>query len=411
MKHAPKNALRAALDIGTSKVACVVGRAGGDGGIEIVAAATTPCAGLKKGLVVDINETTAAIRKVIGEVEGTLDDFEIENVHVGVTGDHIRGVNCEGMAPIKDGEVSAADIERARETAEAIRIPSDRRVLHVLFRDFKVDDQEGVKDPVGMSGARLQANVHIVTAARNPVENVTKCVERCGLGIDGIVLEQLASGGAVLSRDERRLGVCLIDIGAGTTDIALYAEDAVAHTAVIPIGGNHITNDIAVTFRTPANSAEEVKLKYGCALAERVRDDETIEVAGAGGHAPVRRRRHSLAQIIEPRCEELFSLVLRALEQSELGARGAVAGYVLTGGSSKLDGLDELAARALDAPVRCGRPGQGVSGLAEVVGSPVYATGVGLLLHAARDESRPAPRRAAAGDMLRRARDWLRNNF
>ena len=399
-----------ALDIGTSKTAAIVGRTREVDGIEVLGIGTCPSSGLKRGVVINIEETVNSIRTAVEEAE-LMSELAISEVHVGVSGSHVRSFSCEGMAPIKDNEVSQVDIERAIETAQAMQLPADQRVLHVLPRDFSIDGQGGIKNPVGMSGYLLHANVHMVTGEVHPINNVVKCVKRCNLEIADIVLEQIASARAVLDSDESELGVCLLDIGGGTTDIAVFSKGTVTHSAVIPIAGDHVTNDIAVTLRTPTKNAEEIKLKYGCALRQFAGEEETIEVPSIADRPSTRLRRRSLAEVIQPRYEELFNLVREELEEKGLDSL-TVAGFVLTGGSSKIEGVTELAADVFSAPVRVGRPGNGFSGLTEMVKNPVYATGTGLLRFAG--ETSPAAARdlhSGFSALWKGARNWFQRNF
>jgi len=307
-----------ALDIGTSKVAVIVGDVVGDD-IEILSVGSCLSKGMKKGVVINIEEMVDSIRRAVEEAE-LMAECKVSSVYVGVAGSHIQSLNCHGAAPIRDGEVSRADIGNAIETAQAIQIAGDQQVLHILPRDFTIDGEQGIKDPIGMSGYRLEATVHLITGGAHPIQNIAKCVRRCGLEVASFVLEPIASSLAVLTPDERELGVCLVDIGGGTTDIAVFTRGAVVHTAVIPIAGDHVTNDIAVTLRTPTKSAEEIKLKYGFALKRHADESETVEVPGLSAEKPATRiRRQMLAEIIEPRYEELFSLVRRELERHHFG--------------------------------------------------------------------------------------------
>lgn len=401
-----------ALDIGTSKTAVIVGKDTGGRDVEVIGVGVCPSNGLKKGVVINIEETVNSIRCAVEEAELT-SETRVGEVYAGVSGSHIKSFSCEGMAPIRDNEVSQADVERAIETAQAMQLPADQQVLHVLPRDFSIDGQGGVKNPIGMSGYRLNANVHIVTGETHPINNVVKCIKRCGLEIADIVLEQIASSYAVLDDDESELGVCLIDVGGGTTDIAVFQNGAVTHTAVIPIAGDHVTNDVAVTLRTPTKNAEEIKLKYGCALKRFAGEDETIEVPSVAGRPPTRLHRRALAEVIQPRYEELFKLVRKELSEKALDDL-IVAGFVLTGGSSKMEGVPELAESAFNAPVRVGKPHTGVTGLADIVSNPIYATGVGLL-HFAKNKTSAAGIRGypqpGGGSPWQNLKRWFQKHF
>ena len=407
----------AVLDIGTSKVAMLVARIE-DGEIEVLAANSRPCGGLKKGLVVNVEETTEAVHKTVGETQMLLnDDAQIDQVHVAVTGDHIQSFNSEGRATVKDEEVSEYDIDRARESAEAANIPSGRMILHTLYRSFEVDQQPGIRNPVGMSGNHLQANVHVITADRHLVDNIMKCVRRCGLEVGEIILGPLASARAVLTEDELKLGVCLVDIGAGTTDVIVYNSNAVVHTVVIPVAGNHVTNDIAETFRTPHASAEEIKVRYGCALESMVKADETLEIPGTGERGAHTGRRSEMTKIIQPRYEELFGLVQGELDRCGLVDR-VTAGYVFTGGGSKIEGLAELAETTLNTPARVGTPGRGLQDETGMVANPIYATGAGLLRYLAEssdndggDRKRSSSLTGGVKDAWRTVKAWVEKNF
>ncbi len=405
----PEERTLVALDIGTSKTVAIVGRTVADGELEVLGIGTCPSSGLKKGVVINIEETVDSIRGAVEEAELTA-EVHIGNVHIGMSGSHIKSFSCEGMAPIKDNEVSQVDVERAIETAQAMQLPSDQRVLHVLPRDFSIDGQGGIKDPIGMSGYRLHANVHMVTGEVHPINNIVKCVKRCNLGIADIVLEQIASGRAVLDPDESELGVCLLDVGGGTTDIAVFSKGTVTHTAVIPIAGDHVTNDVAVTLRTPTKNAEEIKLKYGCALKRFAGEEETIEVPSIAERPPTRLRRRSLAEVIQPRYEELFNLVREELADKKLDNL-IVAGFVLTGGSSKIEGAVELAESVFGASVRVGRPHSGITGLAEIVDNPIYATGVGLLRFAGEASAASERRLRSGGGAWGGLKHWLQRHF
>ena len=304
---------------------------------------------------------------------------QIHSVFAGIAGSHISSLNSHGIVAIRDSEVNSSDVERVIDAAKAVAIPADQRILHILPQEFVIDNQEGIREPIGMSGVRLEAKVHMVTGADSAYQNINKCIRRCGLEVDDIILEQLASSYSVLTDDEKELGVCIVDIGGGTTDIAIFTEGAIRHTAVIPIAGDQVTNDIAVALRTPTQHAEDIKIKYACALRQLTSLEDTIEVPGVGEREPKRMSRQTLAEVVEPRYEELFTLIQAELRRS--GFEEIIpAGIVLTGGSSKMEGLIELAEEVFHMPVRLGLP-HGISGLVDVVRNPIHATGVGLLLY------------------------------
>jgi len=398
------------LDIGTSKVVAIVGEVRDDGTLEVVGLGSHRSRGLKRGVVVNIESTVQSIQRAVEEAE-LMAGCQIHSVYAGIAGSHIKSLNSHGIVAIRDREVTQADVERVIDAARAVAIPADQKVLHVLPQEFIIDGQEGIREPVGMSGVRLEARVHLVTGAVSAAQNIVKCVRRCGLEVDDIILEQLASSYAVLTEDEKELGVCLVDIGGGTTDIAVFVDGAIRHTAVIPIAGDQVTNDIAVALRTPTQHAEEIKIKYGCALTQLAGADETIEVPSVGDRPPRRLGRQTLAEVIEPRYEELLSLVQAELRRS--GFEDLVAaGVVLTGGSSRMEGVVELAEELFHMPVRLGVP-QNVSGLADVVRNPIYATGVGLLLfgHRHRDERAAERRLSGVRGIWARMRRWFQGNL
>jgi len=373
------------LEIGTSKVVAIVCEVMADGTVDVIGIGSHPSRGLKKGVVVNIESTVHSIQRAVEEAE-LMAGCQIHSVFTGIAGSHIRSLNSHGIVAIRDNEVSESDVDRVIDAARAVAIPADQKILHILPQEFIIDNQEGIREPIGMSGVRLEAKVHMVTGAVSAAQNIIKCVRRCGLEVDDIILEQLASSYAVLVEDEKDLGVCLVDIGGGTTDMAVFSGGAIRHTAVIPIAGDQVTNDIAVALRTPTQHAEEIKVKYGCALTQLANSDDTIEVPTVGDRPPRRLARHTLAEVIEPRYEELFNLV-----QSELRRSGfedlVAAGVVLTGGSSKMEGVIELAEEVFHMPVRLGEP-QFVTGLVDVVRNPIYATGVGLLLFGHKNRHR-----------------------
>jgi cell division protein FtsA len=410
-KRSDRNLL-VGLDIGTSKVVAIVGEIKSDGALEIIGIGSHPSRGLKKGVVVNIESTVQSIQRAVEEAE-LMAGCEIHSVYAGIAGSHVRSLNSHGIVAIKDKEVVQGDVERVIDAAKAVAIPNDQKILHVLPQEYIIDSQEGIRDPIGMSGVRLEAKVHIVTGADSAAQNIVKCVQRCGLAVDDIVLEQLASSYAVLTEDEKDLGVCMVDIGGGTTDIAVFGGGAIRHTAVIPIAGDQITNDIAVSMRTPTQYAEDIKIKYACALSQLANPDETIEVPSVGDRPPRRLARQTLAEIVEPRYEELFGLIRDELRRAGLEEQVAT-GIVLTGGSAKMEGAIELAEEVFHMPVRLGVP-QYVSGLAEVVSNPIHATGVGLLLYAKSnlDVQRAEAPLLAGGvkNLLERMKAWFQGNF
>ncbi|MCP4491067.1 MAG: cell division protein FtsA [Gammaproteobacteria bacterium] len=411
MSKKATNNLIVGLDIGTSKVVAIVGEATVEGGIDIIGIGTQPSRGLKKGVVVNIESTVQSIQRAVEEAE-LMAGCQIRSVYAGIAGSHIRSINSHGIVAIKEKEVTAADVARVIDAAKAVAIPADQRILHVLPQEFVIDNSEGIRDPISMSGVRLEAKVHLVTGAMSSAQNIIKCVRRCGLEVDDIILEQLASSAAVLTEDEKELGVCLVDIGGGTTDIAVFSDGAIRHTAVIPIAGDQVTNDIAVALRTPTQYANDLKIKYACALRQLAADDETIEVPSVGDREPRRLARQTLAEVVEPRYEELLSLVQAELRRSGFEEICA-AGVVLTGGSAKMEGAIELAEEIFHMPVRLGYP-QHVSGLVDVVRNPIHSTGVGLLLFGNKQQSGLSSykldEKSEAG-ILARMKGWFQGNF
>lgn len=409
-KKTEKN-LIVGLDIGTSKVVAIVGEITADGQIEIIGLGSHPSRGLKKGVVVNIESTVQSIQRAVEEAE-LMAGCQIHSVYAGVAGSHIRSINSHGIVAIKDREVSEMDLDRVIDAARAVAIPADQRILHILPQEFIIDEQEGVREPIGMSGVRLEAKVHLVTGAVGAAQNIIKCVRRCGLEVDDIILEQLASSYSVLTEDEKELGVCLVDIGGGTTDIAVFTDGAIRHTAVIPIAGDQVTNDIAVALRTPTQYADEIKIKYACALRQLANADETIEVPSVGDRPPRKLSRQTLAEVVEPRYDELLGLVQAELRKS--GFEDVIAaGIVLTGGSSKMEGVVDLAEEIFHMPVRLGKP-QYVSGLADVVNNPIHSTGVGLLLYGAQHQNSGtryfSTDRGMKG-IWDRMKNWFQGNF
>jgi cell division protein FtsA len=399
------------LDIGTSKVVAIVGEVTSEGTIEVIGIGSHPSRGLKKGVVVNIESTVLSIQRAVEEAE-LMAGCEITSVYAGIAGSHVRSLNSHGIVAIREREVTPGDVERVIDAARAVAIPADQKILHIIPQEFLIDHQEGIREPIGMSGVRLEAKVHMVTGAESAAQNIIKCIQRCGLSVEDIVLEQLASSHAVLSDDEKELGVCLVDIGGGTTDIAVFSGGAIRHTAVIPIAGDQVTNDIAVSMRTPTQYAEEIKIRYACALSQLANSDETIEVPSVGDRPPRRLARQTLAEIVEPRYEELFTLIRNEVARSGFDDMIA-AGIVLTGGSSKMEGAIELAEEVFHLPVRLGVP-QGVSGLADVVRNPIHATGVGLLqyaLHEMQQRQGESPMSGGIKDVWARMKAWFQGNF
>lgn len=410
MNSSSEGNLIVGLDIGTSKVVAIVGELGPDGELEIVGIGSHKSTGLKKGVVVNIESTVQSIQRAVEEAE-LMAGCNIHSVYVGIAGSHIRSMNSHGIVAIRDGEVYEYDLDRVIDAAQAVAIPADQKILHILPQEYRIDEQEGVRQPLGMSGVRLEAKVHLVTCAVNAMQNIEKCIRRCGLEVDEVILEQVASSYSVLTEDEKDLGVCLVDIGGGTTDIAIFTDGAIRHTGVIPIAGDQVTNDIAMALRTPTQHADDLKIKYACALASITRPEETIKVPGVGDRPARDLSRQALAEVIEPRYEELFNLVQAELRRS--GYEELLAGgVVLTGGTSKMEGAVELAEEIFHMPVRLGVP-QNITGLTDIVSNPIYATGVGLLKygveHAAAGRGRVS---SDSGEgFFDRIKNWFKGNF
>ena len=372
------------LDIGTTKICAVVGDVSPDG-VEIIGMGSHPSEGLRKGVVINIEHTVNSIKEAIEEAE-TMAGCEISSVYAGIAGGHIKGFNTPGVIALKEKEVTKKDIDRVIEAASAVAIPMDREVIHTLVQEFIVDDQDGILDPLGMAGVRLEAKVHIVTGAVTSAQNIIKCANKAGLDVYDIVLESIASSEAVLTKEERNIGAALIDFGGGTTDMALFSMGAIKHTSVLALGGDNLTYDIAVGLRTPKLDAEKIKIKYGCALSSMIGRDEIVEVPGVGGRKPRTLSRQILGEILEPRVEEIFALIHGELERS--GYQGkAGSGVVVTGGSAELPGVSEIAEQIFNAPARVGYP-EGITGLSDLVNKPMYATAVGLVLYGAKVSKR-----------------------
>ncbi len=399
------------LDIGTSKIAAIVAEMKPEGGFEVIGMGSSPSRGLKKGVVVNIESTVNAIQRALEEAE-LMADCKIRDVWTGIAGSHIRSFNSHGMVAVKDREVAQSDVDRVVETAKAIPIPTDQQILHVLNQEFVIDGQEAVREPLGMSGVRLEVKVHIVTGAVSAAQNIMKCVRRCGLEVNDLILQPLASAMAVLSEDEKDLGVCLVDIGGGTSDIAVFTQGAIRHTAVIPIAGDQITNDIAMALRTPTKEAEEIKRRYGCALRELADPQEMVEVPGVGERGAKKMSRQTLAEVIEPRVEELYSLVQAELRRSGFEELLS-SGIVITGGSAAMQGMVELGEEVFHMPVRLGLPSY-AGGLSEVIRNPRYSTGVGLLMAGLGQHQRQQIEKMQSGSIkqiLGRMKKWFETNF
>jgi len=405
---AKKEDLIVGLDIGTTKVCVIVAAPTEAGGIDIIGIGTHPSRGLRKGVVVDIDATVHSIKQAVEEAE-LMADCEISSVYAGIAGSHIRAFNSHGVVAVKDREVAPGDVKRVIDAAKAVSIPMDREVIHVIPQEFIIDDQDGIREPLGMSGVRLEAKIHIVTAAVTSAQNIVKCANKAGLNVMDIVLEPLASAEACLAEDERDLGVCLIDIGGGTTDVAVYSEGSIKHTSVLGLGGAHVSNDIAVGLRTPFDEAERVKKKFGVAAARFLGSDDVISVPSVGGRRPREVSRKLLCEIIEPRVDEILSLARQSLVKEGLEDQ-IPSGVVLTGGCSALEGVPDLAEEIFETPVRIGIPCR-VGGLQDVVRGPMYATGVGLVLFGAsqdRENTRFRIRdESIFGRVKQRMRDWF----
>jgi cell division protein FtsA len=394
------------LDIGTTKTCAIVADVQDYRKVNIIGIGTHPSSGIRKGVIVNIENTVESIRKAVEEAE-LMSGVQINSVYAGIAGSHIKGFNSRGVIAIKESEVVTADVKRVIGKARTVVIPQDREILHILPQTFSVDDQDGIRDPLGMSGVRLQAEVHIITGAVTSSQNIVKSIQRAGFDVIELVLQPMASSEAVLFPEEKELGVVLIDIGGGTTDIAIFRNGSIWHTAVIPIGGSHFTNDIAVGLRTPPAEAEKIKIRYGVAVRKAGGQEESIEVPGVGGRFSRALSRQFLSEIIESRAVEIFQMVAQEIQktgQQEMMASGAV----ITGGSSLMEGMTEVAERVLDLPVRVGYPGN-IGGVADIVRNPMYATGVGLILHAVRTRERPESQQN--GFMLHKIREWFRDIF
>lgn len=411
MAKKPNKDLLVGIDIGTSKVVALVGEMCNDGKLNVIGFGSHPSHGMKRGVVVNIESTVQSIQRAVEDAE-LMAGCEIFSAYTGIAGSHIRSINSHGIVAIRDQEVSNNDVERVIDAAKAIAIPADQKILHVLPQEFIIDSQDSIREPVGMSGVRLEAKVHIVTGAVSAAQNIVKCMKRCGLVTSDIVLEQFASSQSILSDDEKELGACMIDIGGGTSDIAIFTEGAIRHTAVIPIAGDQVTNDIAIALRTPTRNAEEIKISHGCALQELVDANQMIEIPSIGEKSGRRMPRRALAEVVEARYEELFTLAKKELERSGFFEYIA-AGIVLTGGASKIQGAQELAERIFKVPVRIGKP-QHVTGMSDIIHNPIYATGVGLLVYGLRQRQTQREvvlTQPSMKSLWSRMKNWFQGNF
>ena len=396
------------LDIGTTKTCAIVADVVDSQKVNIIGIGNCPSNGIRKGVIVNIESTVESIRKAVDEAE-LMAGVQINSVYAGIAGSHIRGFNSKGVIAVKENEVGSTDIRRVIGAAKAVAIPQDREILHIFPQAFTVDDQDGIKDPMGMSGVRLEAEVHIITAAVTSSQNITKSIQRAGLEVSELILQPMASSESVLFEEEKELGVILVDIGGGTTDIAIFKNGSIWHTAVIPIGGNHITNDIAVGLRTPIAEAEKIKIRYGCALRRGEGGEEPIEVPSVGGRTPRFLSRQFMSEIIESRVTEIFSLVSQEIKKCR-PLELAGSGLVITGGSSQMEGMSEIAEKVLDLPVRIGYPNE-IGGVADVVRSPMYATGVGLILHSVRSREKLDQQSGAGGGLTGKLKEWFKELF
>ncbi len=399
------------LDVGTSKIVAIVAELQPEGTLKVIGLGQHISRGLKKGMVINIDSTMQAIQRALEEAE-LMADCKINNVYTGIAGSHIKSLNSHGMVKIKDAEVTQMDVDRVIETAQAISLPADQQILHILTQEFVIDGQEDVREPLGMSGMKLEVKVHIVTGAVAAAQNIVKCIKRCGIEVSDLVLQPLASSLAVLTEDEKELGVCLVDIGGGTTDIAVFKQGAIRHTAVVPIAGDQMTNDVAVAFRTPTQSAEDIKIKHGCALRQLADPREIVEVTGVDGREPRQLSVQTLAEVLEPRVVELYEMVLNELRRSGMEEMIA-SGIVITGGSSMMRGMVELGEEIFHMPVRMGLP-RYVGGLSEVVSNPRYATAVGLLLTGKSRLERHLSGQmetGTIGQIFEKMKSWFQGNF
>lgn len=410
MVKKPNKDLMVGIDIGTSKVVALVGEVSTENTLNIVGMGSCPSQGLKRGVVVNIESTVQSIQRAVEQAE-SMAGCQIYSAFTGIAGNHIRSINSHGIVAIRDREVTQGDVDRVIDAAKAVAIPADQKILHILPQEYIIDSQDSIREPIGMSGVRLEAKVHIVTGAVSAAQNIVKCLKRCGLAASDIVLEQFASSQSILTDDEKELGVCMIDIGGGTTDIAIFTQGAIRHTAVIPIAGDQVTNDIAIALRISARNAEDIKLKDACALQDLADTNQMIDIQTTGDRPPRHLSKRALAEVVEARYEELFNLVAAEIRRSGL-ADTIASGIVLTGGASKVEGAVELAERVFKMPVRLGLP-QNITGLPEVIHNPIYATGLGLLLYGLqqRDAQRDMTGQANLKNLLSKMKNWFQGNF
>jgi len=410
MAKKPNKDLMVGIDIGTSKVVAIVGEVTSEGKLNIVGLGSHPSQGLKRGVVVNIESTVQSIQRAVEEAE-LMAGCQIYSAFTGIAGSHIRSINSHGIVAIRDREVTQSDVDRVIDAAKAVAIPADQKILHILPQEFIIDNQDSIREPLGMSGVRLEAKVHIVTGAVSAAQNIIKCLKRCGLTASDIVLEQFASSQSILSDDEKELGVCLIDIGGGTTDIAIFTDGSVRHTIAIPIAGDQVTNDIAIALRTPARNAEDIKIKHACALQDLADINQMIDIPTSGDRPVKHISKRALAEVVEARYEELFTLVAAEIRRSGFESMIS-AGIVLTGGASKVEGAAELAERIFKMPVRIGAP-QNITGLTDVVNNPMYATGVGLLLYGMqqRDTQGEMSTQSGINSIWSKMKSWFQGNF
>lgn len=410
MAKKPNKDLMVGIDIGTSKVVALVGEMMPDGKINIIGLGSHPSQGLKRGVVVNIESTVQSIQRAVEEAE-LMAGCQIYSAFTGIAGSHIRSINSHGIVAIRDHEVTQTDVDRVIDAAKAVAIPADQKILHILPQEFIIDNQDSIREPIGMSGVRLEAKVHIVTGAVSAAQNIVKCLKRCGLTATDIVLEQFASSQSILTEDEKELGVCMVDIGGGTTDVAIFTDGSIRHTAIIPIAGDQVTNDIAIALRTPTRNAEDIKLKYACALQDLADTNQMIDIPTVGDRVGRHLSKRALAEVVEARYEELFTLVAAEIRRSGLEDLMA-AGIVLTGGASKVEGALELAERVFKMPVRIGVP-QHITGLRDVLNNPIYATSVGLLIYGSqqRESPREVLSQPSLKNLLGRMKSWFQGNF